>query len=149
MARHVPSDFGEVGFAGASFIDELPVEHHHQAIREFEQFVEVFADQQHRGAAVTRGHDLGVNLRDRGEIQPEAGIGRDQDLDLAAELARQYRALDVAARQRRDRRVRRAGLDLVEPDFLLGIGAKRRAVEPPAAGRERGTVEFAKRDVTQ
>jgi hypothetical protein len=37
MPGHVPPDFGEVGFAGARFIDELAVKHHHQAIRQFEQ----------------------------------------------------------------------------------------------------------------
>ena len=68
-----------------------------QAIGEFEQLVEIFADQQHRRAAVSRRHDLGVDLRHRREIQPEAGIGGDQDLDVAAEFARQHRALDIAA----------------------------------------------------
>ena len=54
-------------------MDELAVEHHHQTIRQFQQFVEVLADQQHRGATIARGHDLGVDLRDRGEIEPEQG----------------------------------------------------------------------------
>jgi hypothetical protein len=33
VPRHVPPDFGEVGFAGAGLIDELAVKHHHQTIR--------------------------------------------------------------------------------------------------------------------
>ena len=81
MPRHMAADFGEIGFAGAGFIDELAVEHHDQAIRQFQQLIEILADQEHRGATVARGHDLGMNLRDRGEVEPEAGIGRDQDLD--------------------------------------------------------------------
>jgi hypothetical protein len=51
-----------------------------------------------------------VNLRDRGEIEAEAGIGGDQHFDVAAEFPRQYRPLQVAARECRDWRVRRAGL---------------------------------------
>ena len=33
VPRHVPADLGEVGLAGAGLVDELAVEHHHQAIR--------------------------------------------------------------------------------------------------------------------
>ena len=127
VSGHVPPDLGEIGVAGAGLVDEFAVEHHHQTIRQFEQFVEVFADQQHRGAAVARRHDLGMDLGDGREIQPKAGIGGDQHLDLAAEFARQHRALHVAARQCRDRRIRRAGLDLVQPDLAFGVLAKRSA----------------------
>src|SRR5713226_1804575 len=41
VPRHVPSDFREVGFAGAGFIVQLAVKHHHQTIRQFEQLVEI------------------------------------------------------------------------------------------------------------
>ena len=96
----MPSDLGEIGLAGAGFMDKLAVEHHDQTIRQFQEFVEVLADQKHGGATVAGGHDLGMDLRDRGEIKPEAGIGGDLHLDLAAELPRQHRALHVTARQR-------------------------------------------------
>src|SRR6202012_1062020 len=64
-----------------------------------------------------------------------------------AELARQHRALHIAARQRRDRRVRAAGLDLVEADLPGRIVAEGGAVEPPAAAGKRRAVEFAEGDV--
>jgi hypothetical protein len=32
VSGHVAADLGEVGFAGASFIDELAVKNHHQAV---------------------------------------------------------------------------------------------------------------------
>ena len=51
MSGHVSPDFGEIGFAGARFMNELAVEHHDQTIRQFEQFVEILADQQDRGAS--------------------------------------------------------------------------------------------------
>ena len=114
-------------FAGLGLIDELAVEHHHDPVGQLQQLVEILADQQHGGAAVARLHDLGMDLGHRREIEPEAGIGGDQHLDVAAEFARQHGALHVAARQRRDRRVRAAGLDLVGRDLVLGVVAERRA----------------------
>src|SRR5262249_53041615 len=70
-------------------------------------------------------------------------IGRDHHVDLAAELARQHRALDVASRQFADRRVGRAGLDAVARNLALGLLAKLAAFEPPATGSERWAVEIA------
>ena len=32
MPRHVSPDFGEIGFAGAGFVDELTVKHYNQAV---------------------------------------------------------------------------------------------------------------------
>ena len=86
------------------------MKHYDQAVGQFEQFVKIFADQQLSGAANASRHDLRVNLRDRGEIEPEAGIGGDQHFDVAAEFPRQYRPLYAAARECRDWRVRRARL---------------------------------------
>jgi hypothetical protein len=44
-----------------------------------------------------------MNLRDRRQIEPEAGIGGDHDVDLAAELALQHCAPNVAAGELADR----------------------------------------------
>src|SRR6202021_2343044 len=97
VTRHVPSDFREISLAGASLIDQFAVEHDGEPVREFEQFVEILADQQHRGAAISRGHDLRVNLRDSGKIETKAGIGGDQDFNDIAQLAGQHGALHIAA----------------------------------------------------
>ncbi len=97
MPGHVATDLGQVGFAGAGFVDDFAVEDHDQTVGEFQKFVEVFADQQHRGAAVARRHDLGVNLRHRREIEAEARVGGDQDIDFAGKLPRQHGTLHVAA----------------------------------------------------
>jgi hypothetical protein len=109
MSRHVPANFGEICLAAAGLVDELAMEHDDEAVGEFKRFVEVLTDPQHRGAAVARRHDLGVNLRHRGKVEPEAGIGGDPHLDIAAKFARQHRAprtarctLHVAARQREE-----------------------------------------------
>ena len=32
MSGHVSPDFGEIGFAGAGFVDELTVKHYDQAV---------------------------------------------------------------------------------------------------------------------
>ena len=127
MPGHVPADLGEIGLAGASFMNELPVKHYDQVVGQFQQFVEILADQQHCGATVAGRHDLGMDLRDRREIEPEAGIGGDQHLNFAAELPCQYCTLHVAARHCRNRGVRRAGIDLVRPDLALGTFPERRS----------------------
>jgi hypothetical protein len=44
-------------------MDELAVEHHDYTIRQFQQFVEILADQQNRRAAVAGGHYAGMDLR--------------------------------------------------------------------------------------
>ncbi|GCC49433.1 hypothetical protein chiPu_0033481, partial [Chiloscyllium punctatum] len=104
MPRHMPADLGEVGFAGPGLVDERAVEHHDQPIRQLQELVEVFADQKHRRATVAGGHDLGMDLRHRSEVEPEAGIGGDQHFDVARQLACQHRALHVAAGERGNRR---------------------------------------------
>ena len=32
MTRHVSPDLGEIGFAGAGFVDQFAVEHQHQSV---------------------------------------------------------------------------------------------------------------------
>ena len=147
VARRVAADLGEVGGAGGHLVDEPPVEDDHDAVGELEQLVEVLADEEHRGAAVARRHDLGMNLRDGGEVEAEAGIGGDHHVDLAAELAGEHGALDVAARKVADRRVGRAGPDPVAVDLVLGVGAECLAIEPPAALREWRPIESPERQV--
>ena len=112
MPGHVAADLGEIGLACARFVDDRAVEHYDHAVGEFEKLVEVLADQQHRGAAVARCHDLGMDLRHRREIEAEARIGGDQDIDLAGKLPCQDGALDVAAGELSDWRVVRTGLIL-------------------------------------
>jgi hypothetical protein len=65
MRRHLSSNFGEIGFAGAGFVDELTVKHYGPTIRQFEQFVEILADH-------------------RGEIEPQTGIAGDRPPRLRA-----------------------------------------------------------------
>src|SRR3954453_2408654 len=88
-----------------------------------------------------------MNLRHGGEVEPEARIGRDHHVDLAAELTRQHGALDVAAGKLPDGRIWRAGLDLIARDPALGLLAKFSMLQPPAAGGERRTIEIAERQI--
>ena len=83
MPGHVAADDGEIRIAGARFVDDLTVEHHHQSVGKLQKLVKVFADQEHRRAAVACRHDLGMDLCHRREIKPKARIGGDQDIDLA------------------------------------------------------------------
>jgi hypothetical protein len=70
---------------------------------------------------------------DRGEVEPEAGVGDDQHVDVAGELAREHRPLHVAARQRLDRRVGRGRLDAV-----AAISSAPSCASDPATATSRG-----------
>ena len=83
---------------------------------ELQDLVEVLADQQHGGAAVARLHDAGADLGDGREVEAEAGIGDDQQVALARELARQHGALHVAAGQALDGGVGAGRLDAIGLD---------------------------------
>ena len=85
-ARHVASDLHEVGVARGRLVDEPAVEHDQDAVGQLEELVQVFADQQHRRPAVARRDDLG-GCRPPPRSRAEARVGRDQHLDLAAQLA--------------------------------------------------------------
>jgi hypothetical protein len=37
VSRHVAANLGEIGCAGTSFVDQLPVEHHGRPVGKFEQ----------------------------------------------------------------------------------------------------------------
>ena len=76
------------------------------AVGQREQLVEVLADQQHgRAARCARRRIAVVDLGDGGEVEAEEGLAAMSTDDLLGQLAREHRALDVAARQRADRRV--------------------------------------------
>ena len=141
------ADLGEVGLAGAHFVDQLAVKDDQDAVGKLEQLVEVLADQQDGGATVANRHDLGVDLRDGGEVEAEAGIGRDHDGDLTAELPRQHRALDIAARELADRRIAGSCLDLVAFDLAHRLRAHAGVIAPPARNRKGRTIEVAEIEI--
>ena len=147
MPRHMSADLGAVGGVGRRLISESAARHHQDAVGELEQLVEVLAHQQHGGTAVARRHDLAADHGHGGEIQAEAGIGGDEDIDLAAELARQHDALHIAARELADGRFGRGRLDAVAfdlPERRLAHGA---ALQPPTAGGKGRMIEVAQQQI--
>ena len=71
---------------------------------------------------------------DRGEVEAEAGVGDDQHVDVAGQLARQHGALHVAARQVADRASGDGRLDAIGLDELARPVAHAAALtsQPPA-----------------
>ena len=69
--------------ASAAVRRQIAVKHHDDPVGKFEDFIEIFADQQHCRAAIAGFDDLGADLRRRGEIQSEAGIGGDEHFDCS------------------------------------------------------------------
>jgi hypothetical protein len=47
MIGHVPSNFREIGLAGTRLINQRAVEHHNHPVGQFEQLVDIFADEQY------------------------------------------------------------------------------------------------------
>ncbi len=50
----------------------LPGVHHHDAVREFQDLVQILGDQQHRGAGVARRHDARAHVRHGLHVEAEA-----------------------------------------------------------------------------
>jgi hypothetical protein len=85
-----------------------------------------------------------VDLGNRRNVEAEAGIGGDHDVDLTTQLARKDGALDIAARELADRRVITAGLDPVARNRTHRPLAESRLIEPPTATGEGRQIEFAR-----
>src|SRR5262245_60219694 len=75
---HAGADDRDVGLRGHGLVHEAPTEDDRDAVRELEQLVEVFADQEDGGAAVAGRQDPVVDLGHRREVQAEDRIGGDQ-----------------------------------------------------------------------
>src|ERR1700722_12768973 len=97
MARHVRANGGAIRLADGGLIVDRTPGHDGDLVGKLQNLVKVFRYEQHRGAAVALFHDLRADFRNRRKIETKAGIGDDEDVDVAGELARQNGALHVAA----------------------------------------------------
>ena len=97
MPGHAAADLEQIDLARALFVHEAAAEDHDDTVGKRQKLVEAFAHEQYGRATIAHRHDLRVNLRNRREIEPKAGIGRNHDIHCAAELARQHGTLHVAA----------------------------------------------------
>lgn len=100
MACHVPANRGPVGSGNGAFEHDPTIIHHRDAIRQFEELIQILADQKHRGPAIARAHDLLAYLAGGGDVQAKAGIGRDEHLDLVRQFPGKHQPLHVTARKR-------------------------------------------------
>jgi hypothetical protein len=55
VAGHVLAYDADAGFGGGGFVDHFAVEHDDDSVRELEDFIEVFGDEEDGGAAVSGG----------------------------------------------------------------------------------------------
>ena len=60
-----------LGIRGGSFKHDASFAHHHDAVRQFKQLVQVLADQQHRATLVAHAAQAGVDFLDGRKIQAE------------------------------------------------------------------------------
>ncbi len=75
----MPADVPQISVLRGSLVHDASFAHYQDAIAEREDFVQIGTDQEHGGAPVARVHQLGADVRDRPEIEAEAGVGGNQD----------------------------------------------------------------------
>ena len=121
LAGHARTDHGDVRPGGGCLVHETSVEDDEDAVGQFEQLVQVLAHQEHRSARVAGGEDAVVDLRHRGEVEPEHRVRRDEHRGLPRQLTGQHRPLHIAPGQRGDERLRPPRLDpeLADPALRL------------------------------
>ena len=74
----VGADLGRVGGRGSGLKSDPAFAHHHDPIREFQNFIQIFADQQHGNPLVAGLQYPAPDRGHGGEIQSETGVGNDQ-----------------------------------------------------------------------
>ena len=62
---------------------DVPLEYHDDTVGEFEQFIEILAEQQDCRSAITSRHDLRVDLASGSEVEADARILSDQHTHCA------------------------------------------------------------------
>src|SRR5690606_38602536 len=96
FARHHESEYIARGVAGHDPDDAAAV-HHDDAVGQRHHLVEFRRDDQNGYALVPRRHDAGVHELDGADIQTARRLGRHEQVEFAAELAREHHLLLVAA----------------------------------------------------
>jgi hypothetical protein len=132
-AGHHPSD-GLLADRHVEGADQAAVVHDGDPVGEGEHLVEFGGDEQHRGALIALGDELGVDVLDRADVDTSGRLRRDEQVDRAIELAGDDELLLVAAGQGAGRRGDRRGADVEGAHELLGVGVDGRELQRAALG---------------
>ena len=123
VPTHEAPDVVPVRTRRQAFMHQPPAAHDDDAVGHMQQLVQVFTDHQHCRAAVARRHQPRMHFGHGREVQAENRVADQQHLGRVRQLARQHRALHVAARQRSDGRAFALRLDAVGGDeFTRALG---------------------------
>ena len=114
--------------------DDPAVVHHRDPVGEGEDLVELGRDQHHGRPAVALGDDPAVDELDGAHVDAAGGLGGDEHLQVAGELAGHDDLLLVAARQRADGGLRALGADVELLDPLAGVAGDGLAAHGRPAG---------------
>src|SRR5471032_323332 len=147
VSRHVVAQRRALRARGGRLVHELPFRDHDNPVRQFQQFVEIFAHEQDCRAGIARRHDACMNIRHRCEVETEHRVRHDQHIDRLAQLTSKHCALDIAARQRADGTFGQRRTDVEVVDEMRGAVPHRTPVETPAAATQWRAVEVAKSQV--
>src|SRR5690606_7776123 len=94
---HVSADLIPIGGIPAYLVDDASTGHHQDAVRKFQDLVEILADEEDGGPAIAGCGHLAADLIGCGRVQSEARVLRDEQANVPRKLSRQHDALDVAA----------------------------------------------------
>ena len=92
--------------------------HHHQAVTDFKQFVQLLADHEHGAAGIAQLQQFAPDLGGRAHVHAPGGLRDQQHLGLGFDLAAHDELLQVAARQAAGGCLRAGGFDLEALDQL-------------------------------
>src|SRR6266566_842957 len=84
---------------GGAIRDDPSLEDDEQAIREFDQFRQLFRNEQGRRAGRARLRQLLVDEGDASHVDATGGVGREQQPRCLTNFAAKYQALQVPARE--------------------------------------------------
>src|SRR6516162_953547 len=127
MARHQQAKLDDVDVGAIGDADDAAFRNHADAVADAQHLLELGGDIEHRAAAIAQREDRVDDETGRAGVKAPRRLERDQNAGIAADLAREYDFLLVAARERADR----------------GIAARHAHAEFPGAGVDKGACAFA------
>src|SRR5437764_1064207 len=117
-SRHQQADLVDARIGPRGLTDDRALVHDRDPVCKRQDLVEVLADQQHGDTFRGCVAEVRVDGLDRSDVEPTGRRGRNEQLRLTRELAREHHLLQVAAGEQACRRRRAGRRDRVAADQL-------------------------------
>src|ERR1043166_6589092 len=127
VARHEQAELHRVDVGAVGDADDAALGNHADAIADAQHLLKLGGNVEHRAAAIAQREDRVDDEPGRAGVKAPRRLERDQNAGIAADLAREYDFLLVAARERAER----------------GIAPYHAHIEFSGAGVDEGACAFA------